>query len=235
MLKFLVILFRDHTFMISKKNVQFLHPSPPFLSVPMGPNWAGPPTSACQNLGYQPLPTPIPFGIFPKNWNAKIKLRCCLQLSFLQNQTPVCLEHLQQNQTPVWNTYSRTRHQSGTLIAEPDTCLVYCLDFNKIYNNYSSGYPISVDPLPSPPLPLITIHFRLNFSYFLPDPHSPPSTGCHKCMVPYKNELFYQKVRLLQQFIQNITISKQQDGETSIILIINGCCQKNEQIHHHQN
>ena len=30
MLKFLVILFRDHTFMISKKNVQFLHPLRPF-------------------------------------------------------------------------------------------------------------------------------------------------------------------------------------------------------------
>ena len=75
MLKFLVILFRDHTFMISKKNVQFLHPSPPFLSVPMGPNWAGPPTSACQNLGYQPLPTPIPFGIFPKKLECENKTK----------------------------------------------------------------------------------------------------------------------------------------------------------------
>ena len=222
--------------MTSKKNVQFQHPlTTLFLSVQIGQNRARPPsTPGSGNLGYQP-PSSTPIPSMQKIGILKRKPKCCPKPSFLQNQTPVCLEHLQQNQTPVWNTYSRTRHQSGTLIAEPDTCLVYCLDFNKIYNNYSSGYPISVDPLPSPPLPLITIHFRLNFSYFLPDPHSPPSTGCHKCMVPYKNELFYQKVRLLQQFIQNITISKQQDGETSIILIINGCCQKNEQIHHHQN
>ena len=44
---------RDHTFMISKKNVQFLHPpSPLFLSVRMGPNWARPshPTPRRQNL-----------------------------------------------------------------------------------------------------------------------------------------------------------------------------------------
>ena len=35
---------RDHTFMKSMKNVQFLHPPPllSFLSVRMGPNWATP-------------------------------------------------------------------------------------------------------------------------------------------------------------------------------------------------
>ena len=31
-----------HIFMTSKKNVQFLHPIPLFLSVRMGPNWARP-------------------------------------------------------------------------------------------------------------------------------------------------------------------------------------------------
>ena len=60
---------------------------------------------------------------------------------------------LKQNQVPVWNTYSNTSHQSGTLIAEPDTCLEHCLDSNNTYTNYSSGHPISTDPLPSPPLP----------------------------------------------------------------------------------
>ena len=94
----------------------------------------------------------------------KIKPKCCLN----------------QNQTPVWNTYSRTRHQHETLIAEPDTCLEHCLDSNNIYTNYSSGHPISVDPLPLPP---VTIDCCLNFDHFLPDP-LPPSIECHKCMVP---------------------------------------------------
>ena len=81
-----------------------------------------------------------------------------------------CLEHLQQNQIPVWNTYSRTRHLSGTLAAEPDTCLEYCLGSNNTYTNYSSGHPVSEDPLPLPP---VTIHFRQNFDHFLPEPPSP--------------------------------------------------------------
>ena len=77
-----------------------------------------------------------------------------------------------QNQTPVRNTYSRTRNQSGTLLAEPDTCLEHCKDSNNNYTNYSSGHPISEDPLPLPPY---NLHFRLNFDYFFylapPAPH----------------------------------------------------------------
>ena len=97
----------------------------------------------------------------------KIKPKCCLK----------------QNKTPARNTYSRTRHQSGTLLAEPDTCLEHYLDSNNTYTNYSSGQPISADALPLSPPP-VTIHFRLNFGHFLPEP-LPPSTGCHKCMAPY--------------------------------------------------
>ena len=100
----------------------------------------------------------------------KIKPKCCLKPSFHQNQTPV------------WNTYSRTRHLSVTLIAESDTCLEHYMDSNNTYTNYSCGHPISVDPLHLP-LP-VTIHFRLNFDHFLPDPSPfPSSTGCNKCMV----------------------------------------------------
>ena len=53
---------RDHTFMTSMKNAQFLHPpSPLFLPVRMGPNRAIPPRLWTSKLG---LPTPIPFSIF---------------------------------------------------------------------------------------------------------------------------------------------------------------------------
>ena len=86
-----------------------------------------------------------------------------------------------ENQNAVYSLVSsRTRHLSGTLIAESDTSLEHCLDSNNTYTNYSSGHPISVDPLPLHPP--VTIHFRLNFYHFLPDLPSPPSTGCHKCI-----------------------------------------------------
>ena len=182
--------------MTSMKNVQFLHPhpSPLFLSVRMSLNYPAPPSPGHQNLGYQPPPYPhslwyscsisivfsrsfhqIPCNsqLFTKKlkqtcltWNAKNKTK---MLSKAEPKT--CLEHLQQNQTPVWNTYSGTRHLSRTL------------DSNNSYINYSSGHPISEDPLPlSPP---VTIHFRLNFDHFLPTPPLlPQSTGCHKCMAP---------------------------------------------------
>ena len=95
-----------------------------------------------------------------------------------------CLEHLQQNQMPVWNTYSRTRHLSGTLAAEPDTCLEYCLGSNNTYTNYSSGHPVSEDPLPLPP---VTIHFRQNFDHFLPEPPSPHLLDViNVCSLTYK-------------------------------------------------
>ena len=52
-------------------------------------------------------------------------------------------------------------------MAEPGNCLEHFLDSNNTYTNYSFGHPISVDPLPLPP---VTIPFRLNFCHFLPDP-----------------------------------------------------------------
>ena len=138
--------------MTSKKNVQFQHPlSPLFLSVRMGQNKARHSSAPGRgNLSYQPPPLhPHPL-FLQKIGMLKRKPKCCPKPSFLQNQTPVCLEHLQQNHTPVWNTYSRIRHQSGTLIAEPDTCLEHCLDSNNTYTNYCCGHPISVGPLPLP-------------------------------------------------------------------------------------
>ena len=90
--------------MISKKNVQFLHsPSPFFLSVRMTPNWAGPPTSGRRNLSYQPPPPLSPLVFLQKIGMLQRKTECSLEPSFLQNQTPVCQEHLQQNQTPARN------------------------------------------------------------------------------------------------------------------------------------
>ena len=49
--------------------------------------------------------------------------------------------------------------------------LQHCLDSNNTYTSYSCGHPISVDTLPLPPL--VTIHSRLNFHHFSPDPPSP--------------------------------------------------------------
>ena len=74
------------------------------------------------------LPTTLPSPRSPlvslqKNRMLKRKPKCCLKHSFLQTKTPVSLEHLQKKQTPVWNTYNRTRHQSETLLAEQDTSL----------------------------------------------------------------------------------------------------------------
>ena len=56
---------RDHTFMTSMKNVQFLHtpPSPLFLSVLMGPDWTRCPhpwTSKLRLPTNPPPPTPHP-------------------------------------------------------------------------------------------------------------------------------------------------------------------------------
>ena len=105
----------------------------------MTPNWAGPPTSGRRNLSYQPLPllSPLVFlqkiGMQKENQNAVYSL--------ISSRT----RHLS-----VWNTYSRTRHQAGTLIAEPDTCLEHRLDSNNTYTSYGSEHPISVDPLPLP-------------------------------------------------------------------------------------
>ena len=116
----------------------------------------------------------------------KIKPKCCLK----------------QNQTPVWNTYSRTRNQSGTLLAEPDTCLEHCKESNNNYTNYSSGHPTSADPLPLPPY---NLHFRLNFDYFfLPDPTCPPFTGCHKCMASYVTVIQGSKKNALSQIFDRV-------------------------------
>ena len=94
---------RDHTFMTSKqkeKGINFaLHPPPP-PPPPPPPSpffclseWVqigrAPPTPGRRNLGYQPplstTTNPILFGTLAK---------CCLKPNFLQNQTPVCPEHL---------------------------------------------------------------------------------------------------------------------------------------------
>ena len=141
-----------------RKNVELLHPLHLFLSVWMGPNWAGapPPTPERRNLGYQHPHPPLVF----------------LQKVEMQKENQNAVYRLVSSRTrhlSVWNTYSRTRHLSATLIAEPDTCLEHCLDSNNTYTNYSSGHLISVNPLPLPPcnhplpsefLPFFTIFFE---------------------------------------------------------------------------
>ena len=153
----------------------FCTPSPFFLSVRMGPNWArrrnlGP---GRWNLGYHPPslhPHPLwyccsisiilsrHFHHIPGQYNSqpfttknqfKLNSIFCSKtqashLEYAKNKTKM----LRQNQAPIRNTYSRTRHQSGTLIAEPDPCLEHSLDSNNTYTNYRSGHPISADPSP---------------------------------------------------------------------------------------
>ena len=93
-----------------------------------------------------------------------------------------------QNQASIWNTCSRTRHQSGTLIAEPDTSLEHCLDSNNTYTSYSSGHPISIDPLPLSPSPSTSVWIF----YLTP---LPASTECHKCVTA--------RVNIWKRFILN--------------------------------
>ena len=73
--------------------------------------------------------TPIPFGVLAKNWTAKNKTKMLPKDKF-PPEPDTCL--------------------SGTLIAEPDTCMVHCLHSNNTYTNYSCGHLISVGPLPLP-------------------------------------------------------------------------------------
>ena len=47
-------------------------------------------------------------------WNAKNKTKTLSKAQF-PPEAETCLEHYQQNQTPVWKTCGRTRHLSGTL------------------------------------------------------------------------------------------------------------------------
>ena len=138
-----------------------------------------------------PFLNPITFGIFAAYWSylvdvsiryhARATHNYSLQITINSNLTQYSAKKLKQthltwnaknktkmlskaSQTPVWNIYSRTRYQSGTLIAKPDTFLEHCLDSSKTYTNYSSRYPISVDPLPLPPP--VTIHFHLMYDHF---------------------------------------------------------------------
>ena len=54
----------------------FCTPAPPFSACPNGSDLGKtPPTPGRRNLGYQPPPTPIPFGILAKYWNAKKKTK----------------------------------------------------------------------------------------------------------------------------------------------------------------
>ena len=140
--------------MTSKKNVQFLHALFPFsVCVRIGPNWARdppPPASGRPNLGYQPL-SPSPLVFLQKIVMLKIKPKFCLKPTFLQNQTPACPGTLN----------GRTRHLSGTLIAERDTSLEHLKQiqthvWNTVWTQITLILIIAVDiqflwiPFPSP-------------------------------------------------------------------------------------
>ena len=126
-------MFRDHTFMTSMKNVQFLHSLPLFLSVRMGPIWGSPRPWTLKLREPTSLPIPIPFGILAayRLYLVDVSIiyhACAAYNSATKNQFKLnsifCsktqantshLECLKQNQVPVWNTYRNTRQQSGRL------------------------------------------------------------------------------------------------------------------------
>ena len=110
-------------------------PSPLFLSVRMSLNYPAPSPLDIKTQATNHPRTPILFGILAayRLYLVEVSIRFRATHNSLQKNSskhvslgmlkikPKCC--LKQNQKPVWNTYSRTRHQSGTLIAEPDTCL----------------------------------------------------------------------------------------------------------------
>ena len=83
---------RDHTFMTSKKNVQFLHPLPTFSVCPNGSESGETPHPCKSNLRLpttstpEPPPLPSPLVFLQKIGMLKGKPKCCLK--------PVCREHL---------------------------------------------------------------------------------------------------------------------------------------------
>ena len=89
----------------------FCTPSPLSLLVQMGPNFARPhphhPWTLTLKLPtthtHTHTPSPSPLVFLQKIGMLQRKTECNLEPSFLQNQTPVCQEHLQQNQTPARN------------------------------------------------------------------------------------------------------------------------------------
>ena len=131
----------------------FAFPSSFCLSVQLGPN-CPPLTPGRRNVGYQPPPPPSPSVFLQKLGMLRRKPKCSLKPSFPQNQTLVCLKHLQQNETPVWNTYSRTRHLSGTVWTLITLTLIIAVDFQFLWIPSSSPCK---HPLPSEFLPFFTI------------------------------------------------------------------------------
>ena len=109
-----------------------------------------PPAPGRPNLGYQPL-SPSPLVFLQKIVMLKIKPKFCLKPTFLQNQTPACPGTLN----------GRTRHLSGTLIAEPDISLEHLKQiqthvWNTVWTQITLILIIAVDiqflwiPFPSP-------------------------------------------------------------------------------------
>ena len=158
--------------MTSKKNVQFFHPPPsplPFSVCPKGSELGEilPPLDV-ETWATNHPPPPSPLVFLQKIGMLKRKPKCCLKCSFLQSQTP-----------SVWNTYSRIKHLSGTIIAEPDTSLEHLQQnqtpiWTTVWTLITLILIIAVDiQFLWIPFPLVFIHFRLNFYHFLPDSSSP--------------------------------------------------------------
>ena len=121
-------------------------------------NWARPPPSPPTATGRQNLGYPLGYSCKKMYWKESEVRNTHKAVIFNEKQRKI-EQHVS----------TRTRPLSGTLIAEPGTCLEQCLD--TFWN-------------PVDPLPPVTIHVCLKFDHFLPD-SPPPSTGCHKCMAPY--------------------------------------------------
>ena len=145
----------------------FCTPSPLSLLVQMGPNFARPhphhpwtltlklPTTHTHTHTHTPSPSPLVF--LQKIGMLQRKTECNLEPSFLQNQTPVCQEHLQQNQTPARNNvWTRV-----TLM------LTIAVDIQFLWIPSPCNHPLSSE-----------------FLSFFNWPSLPPSTGCNKCIVP---------------------------------------------------
>ena len=126
--KVVSIWIRDHTFMTSMKNAQFLQPPSPVPVCLNGSELSKTPSPERRNSGYKPPPIPIPVGILTayRLYLVDVSITCharathkSLQLKFNSNETQYSAVKLKQTRL-TWNAKDKTKMLSK---AEPDTCL----------------------------------------------------------------------------------------------------------------